>query len=171
MVVKMGMIACYMEAERDLIENLRNKSDEDLFDEIEALAEENMKMYDMDKLWDGLHFILTGVSATMPVENNLLSEAIVGTAMFSDDEEADFIAYIYPERVSEILSALNEFDINKALNDFSPRKLAQNGIYPTIWVESEKDELKGELTEAFNGLKEFFRNMCIERNGVIVSIY
>ena len=28
----MGMLACYMEAERDLIDNLKKKSDEDLFE-------------------------------------------------------------------------------------------------------------------------------------------
>ena len=133
----MGMSACYMEAERNLIEKLMDKSNDDLFDEIEKLAEQNIKMYDMDKLWDGLHFILTGVSATTPIENNLLSEAIVGTAMFLDDEEADFIAY----------------------------------IYPTIWTEDAKEELKSELMEAFNGLKEFYHDMGNEQKGIIVSIY
>ena len=167
----MGMTACYMEAERDVIEKLKDKSDEDLFDEIETLEEQNIKMYDMDKLWDGLHFILTGVSASEPVENNLLSEAIVGTAMFSDDEMSDFITYIYPERVSEISLALNEFDINNALSDFSPRKLASNGIYPSIWVEEDKDGLKNELKEEFNGLKDFYKSMSYEHKGVIVSIY
>lgn len=167
----MGMMACYMEAGRDLIESLKNKSDEDLFDEIVTLEEQHIKKYDMDKLWDGLHFILTGVSAATPIENHLLSEAIVGTAMFSKNESADFIAYIYPERVCEILSALNEFNINKALSNFSPRKLAQNKIYPTIWVEAAKDDLKKELIETFNGLKEFFRHMSTEQKGIIVSIY
>lgn len=167
----MGMLACYMEAERDLIERLRDKSEEDLFDEIETLAEQNMKIYDMDKLWDGLHFILTGVSATAPIENHLLSEAIVGTATFSKDESADFIAYIYPERVCEILSALNEFDIEQALSEFSPKELAKNGIYPTIWVESARDDLKKELSKTFRGLKEFFHIMSAEHKGIIVSIY
>ena len=167
----MGMTACYMEAECDLIENLKNKSDEDLFEEVEALADQNGKMYDMDKLWDGLHFILTGVSATTPIEDNLLSEAIVGTDMFSNDEDVDFIAYIYPERVREIVSALEQFDIDKALTDFSPGKLAQNGIYPIIWVDSEKEDLKKELLEEFRGLKEFYRDMSNEQKGIIVSIY
>lgn len=167
----MGMMACYMEVDQDLIENLKTKSDEDLFEEIETLGEQNITMYDMDKLWDGLHFVLTGVSATTPIENNLLSEAIVGTAMFSADDMSDFITYIYPERVGEILSALNDFDIKEALSDFSPRKLARNGIYPTIWVEEEKDDLKNLLIEEFNGLKEFFLDVKNNHKGIIVSIY
>lgn len=167
----MGMIACYFEADSVLIENLKSKSDEDLFDSVEALEEQNIKKYDMDKLWDGLHFILTGVSATTPIKNHLLSEAIVGTFMFSDNEMSDYIAYIYPERVNEISSALKEFDINEALSHFSPKKLASNGIYPAIWTENKKDELKNELIEEYNGLKDFFYDVCNEHKGIIVSIY
>ena len=169
----MGMIACYMEADSDLIEKLKTKSAEDLFEEIEELDDEGeLEVYDMDKMWDGLHFILTGTSATTPVENDLLSEAVIGTAMFSDDESADFIAYIYPERVSEISDALNNFDIDNALSDFSPRELARNDIYPTmIWNENEKDDLKSELITAFSELKEFFSAMSDNHKGIIVSIY
>ena len=169
----MGMIACYMEADSDLIEELKSKSEEDLFEEIEELADEGeLETYDMDKMWDGLHFILTGTSASTPIENHLLSEAIVGTAMFSDDESADFISYIYPERLSEILDALNDFDMDNAVADFSPRVLAQNGIYPTmIWDEKEKDGLKDELVTAFNELKQFFTAMNNNHKGIIVSIY
>lgn len=169
----MGMIACYMEADRDLIDRLKMESADELFEEIEELDDAGeLETYDMDKMWDGLHFILSGVSATAPIEGNLLSEAVVGTAMFSDDESADFISYIYPERVNEISDALNDFDIDNALSDFSPRVLAGNGIYPTaIWIENEKDSLKEELVTAFNDLKEFFTAMSDDHKGIIVSIY
>ena len=168
----MGMIACYMEADGDLIEKFRKKSTEDLFEEIEELEEAgSVKVYDMDKMWDGLHFVLTGVSAVAPIENHLLSEAVVGTAMFSGDESADFISYIYPKRVREISDALNKFDIDHALSDFSPRNLAQNGIYPDIWDEDDKDFLKDELLTTFNELKRFFSDMSNDHKGIIVSIY
>ena len=92
--------------------------------------------------------------------------------MFSDDESADFISYIYPERVSEISDALNNFDIDNALSDFSPRELARNDIYPTmIWNENEKDDLKDELVTAFNELRQFFSAMNDNHKGIIVSIY
>lgn len=101
-----------------------------------------------------------------------MSEAVVGTAMFSDDESADFISYIYQERVNEISDALNNFDIDNALSDFSPGVLAQNDIYPAgIWVENEKDSLKNELVTAFNDLKQFFTVMSDDHKSIIVSIY
>ena len=166
----MGMMACYLEAEHELIDRLMQLSDEDLFEECESLLEDN-KSYDMDKLWDGLHFILTGTSASTPIEDNLLSEAIVGTSMFSDDEESDFIAYIYPDRLKGILAKLDKFDISNALNGFSPRVLARNHIYPDIWHEEYKEELKNSLIEAFNELREFYHDICNSHKGVIVSIY
>ncbi len=168
----MGMLACYMEADRELIERLKTESGEEIFEEIEEIDEEGeAEVYDLDKLWDGLRFILTGVSANSPRENSLLSEAIQGTEMFTDDDDDEFIAYIYPERAAEISAALDEFDIEKALAGFKPHVLAENDIYPDIWEDDETDELREELSESFCGLKEFYQSIADEGKGVIVSIY
>lgn len=166
------MIASYMEADADLIETLKEESPEELLEIIEELEEKgNLKTYYIDKMWDGLHFILTGVSASTPIENNLLSEAVVGTNLFSDDESDDFISYIYPEQVGEIVDAISNFDIDNALSNFSPQVLNQKGIYPDVWKEEEKVELKSELIEEFNMLRGFFQTMKHEQKGIIVSIY
>lgn len=168
----MGMRACHMEADQNLIEELKTKSEEDLFEAIEKLEEEGEhRVYYLDKMWDGLHYILTGVSATAPIRDHLLSEAVVGTAMFSEDESADFISYIYPERVREISSALEMFDIDGALSDFSPRNMTKNDIYPAIWHESEKDSLREELAAEFHELKVFFSDMASDGKGIVISIY
>lgn len=168
----MGMLACYMEADRELIERLKTESGEEIFETIEEIDEEGeAEVYDMDKLWDGLHFIMTGVSANAPRESTPLSEAVLGAEMFTDDDDDEFIAYIYPERAAEISAALNEFDIEKALAGFKPHMLAENDIYPDIWDDDKTDELKKELSGSFCGLKEFYQAMADEGKGVIVSIY
>lgn len=74
-----------MEADKILIDELKTKSNEEIFEVIQEL-EEDCEIYDMDKMWDGLHFLLTGVSATIPIENHLLSEAIVGTERFVEED-------------------------------------------------------------------------------------
>ena len=125
---------------------------------------------DLGKMWDGLHFILTGVSATAPLAGNPLSEAVVGTAMFSEASYIDSLSYIYPDRVEEISGALERFDIGQALSDFSPRTFAQNEIYPDIWQEEEKDSLKAELSNAFMELKHFYEAVKSDNMGIIVSI-
>lgn len=167
----MGMLACYLEAEAELIEKLKTEASEEIFEEIEEIQEEEeAEVYDMDKLWDGLHFVMTGVSAVSPVENSPLSEAVIGTASFPEDEAGVFIAYIYPERVKEISAAMNEFNIDKALEGFIPHVLAENDIYPEIWDDEETDELREELAESFHGLKEFYAVVADAGKGVIVSI-
>lgn len=166
----MGMIACYMEAEQVLIDELKELPEDELYDRIEELTEEK-KSYDLDKWWDGIHYLLTGTSACTPIKNNLLSESIAGSSTFSDDPDSDFIAYVYPDRLVEIINALKNFDMQEKLSDFSPRELARNGIYPTIWREEEKEELKNCLIKEYNSLIEFYQEMINSNKGIIVSIY
>lgn len=143
-----------------------------MFEEIEVLQdEENLALYNMDKLWDGLHCLLTGESATRPIGGNLLSEAIIGTDMFSNDEDADFIAYIDPNRLVQVLAALEDVAIDKLIGLFSPEAFAQKEIYPNIWTNTAKETLAKELASEFNGLKTFYQKMVEKQKGVIVSIY
>ena len=166
----MGMMACYQMAEAELIKVLQNKDVEELLEAIEELQEESA-VVDIDKMWDGLHFLLTGVSASEPIEDNALSEAVVGKEVFSEEEDVDFIAYTMPENIAKIVEELEVFDISKAIENFEPRTFAEKEIYPDIWRGDEKEELQEELEEAFGQLKDFY-NMALEQGkGVLVSIY
>lgn len=165
----MGMIACYSEVDAKSIDAWKTQSSEEIMEALEA--SEDVELYNMDKLWDGLHFLLTGESAGAPIKDNLLSEAVIGTDLFSQDEDSDFLSYIYPKRVHEIADALDTMDIEAVLDAFSPSVFAANQIYPSIWEESEKENLREELAEAFQGLKQFFHTTATKDKGIVVSIY
>lgn len=76
----MGMQAVYMLADKATMDKL---SDDALFENIEDYGdEETTETCDIDKMWDGLHFLLTGASAENPIEGNPLSEAVVGEKAF-----------------------------------------------------------------------------------------
>lgn len=152
----MGMIACYQMVDYKMINELLEKSVEEVFEAIEELQEMEGTVLDIDKLWDELHFLLTDVTATAPLEDNPLSEAVVGVKNFSDDEDADFIAYILPERVLTIMNALKSFDIENSIKGFQPKRFGQKGIYPNIWMDEDKEELQEELNESFFALKNFY---------------
>jgi len=64
-------------------------------------------------MWDVPHFLLTGISATEPIEDDPLSELIVGEIVA---DEEDFIAYTTPQKVQELAGVMSE--INK---EFLPR--------------------------------------------------
>lgn len=90
---------------------------------------------------------------------------------FSDDEDADFIAYILQERVQTIMSELKLFDIENAIEAFQPKEFAQKGIYPNIWMHEDKEELQEELKECFWSLMKFYEKAAELGKAVIVSIY
>lgn len=165
----MGMIACYMEVDKALIEKLKGFASEHLMERIESLEENGQNFIDIDKMWDGLHFLLTGVSASTPIENNLISEAIVGEDTFGNED--DYIAYIYPDRLKEICNALHEVDTDKLKEKFSPKEFAGKEVYPNIWLDDDKDDLFEELVEAFECIKKFYSKLVSRNKGVIVSIY
>lgn len=163
----MGMLGVYMLADEATIERLSN--DEDLFEAVEEYGDESTTIaYDIDKLWDGLHFLLTGVSAQETIENNPLSEAIVGTKIFDCE---DFIAYTYPNHIKDIVDALNKADIEVLIESMDLSKFRKAKIYPNIWVKKDEKQLKAELKKEFLNLKAFYENALNSQTGVLVSIY
>lgn len=167
----MGMIACYQMAEDEMINELLKKNAEEIFETIEELQELNEAVLDIDKMWDGLHFLITNVTASEPVEGNPLSEAVIGVEKFSNDEDADFIAYIRSERVPIIYEKLKCFNIESAIERFQPIYFAQKGIYPNIWMHEDKKELQEELYECFLALENFYEKAAELEKAVIVSVY
>ena len=89
----MGMIANYQPTTDIELEKIT------CLDDVEELQEsEDIEICDIDKMWDALHFLLTGKSASEPIEDDLISEAIVG--QFNISDKFDMSAFsqndIYP---------------------------------------------------------------------------
>lgn len=167
----MGMIACYQMTDADMVNTLLKKTNEEVFEAIEELQEVDETVLNIDKLWDGLHFLMTKVTASEPLEGNPLSEAVVGVKNFSDDEDADFISYILPERVPIIVNELKLFEIENVIEKLQPKEFAQNDIYPNIWMNEGKEEIQKELKECFFALLKFYEEAAELKKAVIVSIY
>ena len=153
----MGMIANYQPTTDIELEKIT------CLDDVEELQEsEDIEICDIDKMWDALHFLLTGKSASEPIEDDLISEAIVG--QFNISEE-DFISGTKADRVKEIARALQEIDFETYLDKFDMSAFSQNDIYPNIWgYEDEADEIKDDLRNSFENLKKFYEKMAALRN-------
>lgn len=166
----MGMHANYqLLNDKDLTE-LKNLDKDEIFEIVEDMNEESEVLLDIDKMWDVLHFVLTGVDSSKPIRNNPLSEAIVGVDSIEDISE--YIAYIEKERVNEIVLALENFDFEKAMENFSMEKCKKANLYPDIWdYEEELEEIKEELTEHFENMKEFYKKILDLNENVLVTIY
>ena len=169
--IKMGIIANYQYLSNDNLKEIKSfyTKEDEIFEKVEDWNEEAKILLDMDKMWDALHFVLTGVGSDEFIKNNPLSEAIVGVSFIDDIEE--HIAYTEKSRIKDIVLALYNFDIEKAMEKFSMKEFKKANIYPNIWdYEEEADEIKEELMYYFQKLKDFY-NKILEVNGnVMVSI-
>ena len=164
----MGMIANYQYINDEQLNCLKNFDRErnDVLDEVEVWNEESEMLLDIDKMWDVLHFVLTGVSSCDPIENNSLSEAVVGVRALEGIEE--FVAYTE----KDILAALEAFDMEQAMATFSMDACKKAELYPDIWDYDDEEELvKEEISDYFQNMKDFYREV-LEANGhVMVTIY
>lgn len=170
----MGMLAQYLQVDDETLERLTRLENEALIDNIEDLSDlPGAQVLDIDKLWDGLHFLLTGVSATESPAGNKLSEAMTGVHVFNpDDPDADFISYTNNEELPMLIDALRQVDLNMLekkrfkLNEFRAR-----GIYPDIWHDSDRIALFCELSEAYQALVNFSEQALDAGMHVVFSVY
>ena len=162
----MGMIANYQPTTDIELEKIM------CLDDVEELQEsEDIEICDIDKMWDALHFLLTGKSASEPIEDDLISEAIVGQFNISGEEIEEFISGTKTDRVKEIAKALQELNFETYIDKFDMSAFSQNDIYPNIWgYEDEADEIKDDLRNSFENLKKFYEKMAEQERAVLVSI-
>ena len=162
----MGMIANYQSTTDTELEKFMCLDDVE-----EAQENENLEICDIDKMWDALHFLLTGKSASEPIEDNLISEAIVGQFNISGEEIEEFISGTKTDRVKEIAKALQELDFETYIDKLDMSAFRQNDIYPDIWEYEEADKIKDDLRSSFESLKKFYEKMAEQERAVLVSIY
>ena len=168
----MGIIANYQYLSDANLQELKSfyAEEDDIFEEVEDWNDEAEILLDIDKMWDALHFVLTGVSCIEPIKNNPLSEAVVG--VFSIDGIEEYISYIEKSRIKNIVFALDNFDIEKALETFSMEECKEAELYPDIWdYEEEIDEIKEEIMDYFQNMKDFYKQVLEEDGNVLVTIY
>lgn len=72
-VVKMGLIANYQYLSDENLKELKefSGSEDDLMEQVEEWNEEADILLDIDKMWDVLHFVLTGVDSSEPMKMTL----------------------------------------------------------------------------------------------------
>ena len=166
----MGIIANYQYlSDRNLKEMklFYNETVEEIEDDKDCNDDIEIQL-DMDKIWDALHFVLTGVGKDDDIENNHLSEAVFGVNSIKNSQE--YIAYTQKSKVKDIVLALEYFDIEKALKDLSISRFKKANIYPNIWdYEEDADKIREELRVYFQRLRDFYKKI-LEVNGNVVII-
>ena len=165
----MGMYAGYYQISDVELEQLRQLEERALLEQAEELIEdETAESCDLDKMWDALHFVLTGDVLSDAADHDPLSEAVCGSDFLAQKMH---VGGIPAKRVKEIAQALHEVDFAARLAALQMSDFAAADIYPAIWDRpEEEDDIRAELLEYFADLQAFYDNAADRGNAVLVMI-
>ena len=167
----MGMIANYQylaDNELEQIKGLSNQED-DLLDFAEDSADSHDILIDIDKMWDALVFVMTGFSSSEFMDDDPLREAVLGATPL--ENESEYIAYTEKNKIAEIVEALESFDMDRALGDFSMEACKKAELYPDIWdYLEEEEEIKDDIRTSFVKMKDFYKKILDLKGNVLVTI-
>lgn len=162
----MGMQAAYMLVDEETLDRLVSLPSDELSPAIEALEASGAPTVHLDKMWDGLHFLLTGVPASAPKEGDPLSEAVVGVHVFDGD---DFVGCTELDELPAILRALQETPLKRLLATADFIRFSAAEVYPNIWSD-DPETLRAELSVAFQALLDVHQRAADARRHLVISI-
>ena len=163
------MVAQYVPVDDRTLTELLTLGDDALYDryvELEDALYGTAGHYDMDVLWDGLHFLLTGASAWHPIADDPLSEAIVGVHEVCADP---WLSCLRSEELVLRVAALRAVDLDGMLRAVDFQTFADRGVYPAIWT-GDPARLKADLAARFHGLLTAYEALLGTGEHVLVQI-
>ena len=167
----MGMIANYQYLSDNELSQIKRYScqEEYLLDLVEDYPEGNDTLIDIDKMWDALLFVMTGFSSSEFMDDDPLREAVLGVTPLENVSE--YVAYTEHSKIAEIVQALENFDMDRALANFSMEACKKADLYPDIWdYLEEEEEIKDDIRTCFVKLKNFYKKILTLKGNVLVTI-
>ena len=167
----MGLIANYSCLSDVNLKELKvmGSEEEEILESVEEWNDDDELLLDIDKMWDVLHFVLTGVSANHRIDDNPLSQAVLGVTSIED--LSDYMAYTEHSQIADIVAALEQFDMDQALESFDMTACKEAELYPNIWdYDEEEEEIKDEILHDFEQMKVFYKKVLEAKGHVLVSI-
>ncbi len=167
----MGIIANYQYLSDNELSQIvpDSRQEEELFDLVEDSTNENETLIDIDKMWDALLFVMTGFSSSEFMDGDPLREAVLRVTPL--EEVSEYIAYTEKNKIAEIVEALESFDMDRALEDFSMEACKKAELYPDIWdYLEEEEEIKDDIRTSFVKVKDFYKEILNHKGNVLVTI-
>ena len=138
------MRAEYMMIDEETLIPLIKLEEEELSNRLLEIEEsEKFPSVGIDKSWDLLHYYLTGVSASNPIEGEKLSEAVVGVHVMS--YESEFISCTENKELPDIIAALENFDIAAHTVKLNKAKMKRADLYPKGIEDDDEVQLLEEI--------------------------
>jgi hypothetical protein len=125
---------------------------------------------DLDKVWHGLHYLLTGTAWDGEEPWNYL---LLGGEQIGDEEEHE-VGYgparvLLPFQVAAFFQALATLSPAELSERFNPEEMTRLDIYPSVW-DRKDEELKEWMQESLADLQNFLRRAVAQQKAVVVAI-
>lgn len=165
----MGMVGNFLRVTNEELEEYLNDSsklDERLDQEY---GNEESKVVDIDKSWEGILFLLTGQNC----ENleHPLSKVLFSGQIIDEDQDLGYGPgnYLRPEQVKKLYSELAILSTVDLKSRYDPAKMDALNIYPTGWIENG-DDLFDYLMEYFEVVKEVYSKASANSEAIVTFI-
>lgn len=170
------MIANYMIIDDISLFELERLDTDSFFNKLEDFQdmEEDFPVCDIDKIWNGLYFLLTGKSELNSLELEDFAEYSKNIFVFGEEffDHDEFISCIRNKTLAEILPEIEKINFESFYNTFDVKEFKKSEIYPTnIWEEEDKELLFEEMEISFEEMKALFKNALKLGKNILVTIY
>jgi Domain of unknown function (DUF1877) len=120
---------------------------------------------DLDKAWQGIHFLLTGTDLGGDPPLNFIHrpENWVGDV----DVGLGPARVVRSDEVREIAEELKSLSPEQLAERFDPKKMMELAIYPEVWDRDPADELAYVLAY-YNDLRDFVTRTAERGQGLVV---
>jgi hypothetical protein len=162
----MGMIVCLLAvSEEELNAILENSS------QLETILDEDEeRLNDIDKAWEGIIYLLSGQGLSAdngPVKD--LSRVIFSGQVVDEEQELGMgpAHYLTPAQVKEAAEELAQLTDEQLRSRYEIHAMTKAGIYPNIWDDDNSLEY---LLDNIEVLKVFYKTAAEDGNGVITFL-
>jgi hypothetical protein len=162
----MGMIMQWDEVEAADLARVVALDDDELFDWLEE--GDDRAVFDIDKAWHGVHFVLTGDAweTTGP-----LGAAVLGGTEFGEDNGYGPSRYLDPGEVAALARDLEALVPETFVERIDLAALAANDIYPGGWDdEADQEDLVEYLRAGYVAVRDGYLSAAASGRAMIISL-
>lgn len=176
----MGICATYYALSDDQLQACRTsiQGDAAVYYQLTGALYDTEHCMDLDKLWDGLHFLLTGCTGYdgkhydgtggKTPEQIALYDGFFGRTDLADGLDMP-IRVLDKARVADTVQALEKTDIDDLIRHMDLAVFDEKQIYPGYW-QHDADEMPDLFREAFCGFKHFYKTALKNGRSILVAI-
>jgi hypothetical protein len=121
----------------------------------------------LDKAWNGVHWLLTGNIAP---GDTPASRIIYGGTEIGEDIGYGPARYLSPQEVREAASELSKMAQESMIHRYNPQEMDEAGVYPSGWADDPKESLAW-LLESYQRLVPYFLDAAAKGNAMLTFLF